>query len=105
MLGTHVSEWQAGESPPFVQPFVIRAQRAAGNVAGAELLETNAFGANALALDPPCEPTALRSLNAAAARLALEIAGPRAWVAGAIGPVGLTPQDDGWDEACARGLS
>ncbi len=56
--------------------------------AGAQLLETNTFGANALRLEKHGLQGRVRELNLAAASLAREVAGQRAYVAGAIGPSG-----------------
>ncbi|HXE58575.1 MAG TPA: bifunctional homocysteine S-methyltransferase/methylenetetrahydrofolate reductase [Gemmatimonadales bacterium] len=56
--------------------------------AGAELLETNTFGANPLKLATYGLAEETERINAAAARLAREAAGSRAAVIGAIGPLG-----------------
>src|SRR5947209_8236280 len=57
--------------------------------AGAEVLETNTFGATAHNLQQYGLDAKLRAINVAAARLAREAAGARAYVAGAIGPLCL----------------
>ncbi len=57
--------------------------------AGAELLETNTFGANPLKLAHYGLAAETEAINAAAARLAREASGSRAAVAGAIGPLGI----------------
>jgi methionine synthase / methylenetetrahydrofolate reductase(NADPH) len=57
--------------------------------AGAELLETNTFGANPLKLATCGLGGETGRINAAAAALAREAAGARAAVAGAIGPLGV----------------
>jgi homocysteine S-methyltransferase len=57
--------------------------------AGAELLETNTFGANPLKLASHGLAGDTERINAAAAQLAREAAGERAAVAGAIGPLGV----------------
>ncbi|HET7599837.1 MAG TPA: bifunctional homocysteine S-methyltransferase/methylenetetrahydrofolate reductase, partial [Gemmatimonadales bacterium] len=57
--------------------------------AGAEILETNTFGANPLKLAHYGLAADTERINAAAAALAREAAGERAAVAGAIGPLGL----------------
>src|SRR5437588_4267465 len=57
--------------------------------AGAEVLETNTFGATTHNLQQYGLDARLREINLAAARLAREAAGTRAYVAGAIGPLGL----------------
>lgn len=56
--------------------------------AGAEILESNTFGANRLRLAAFGFAEKLRAINEAGVRLAREAAGERAFVAGAIGPLG-----------------
>src|SRR5918993_607536 len=57
--------------------------------AGAEVIETNTFGASANKLQQYGLEGSMRLINVAAARLAREAAGERAFVAGAVGPLGL----------------
>jgi methionine synthase / methylenetetrahydrofolate reductase (NADH) len=57
--------------------------------AGADVLETNSFGANRQKLSQYGLEAQVRDLNRAAARVAREAAGDRALVAGAIGPLGV----------------
>ncbi|MGI8498395.1 MAG: bifunctional homocysteine S-methyltransferase/methylenetetrahydrofolate reductase [Gemmatimonadaceae bacterium] len=57
--------------------------------AGAEVLETNSFGANRLKLAQYGLEAQVGELNRRAAQLAREAAGDRAWVAGAVGPLGV----------------
>jgi len=57
--------------------------------AGAEVIETNSFGANRLKLTQHGLQEQVRELNRAAAAVAREAAGDRALVAGAIGPLGV----------------
>ncbi len=57
--------------------------------AGADILETNTFGATAHKLHQYGLEANLEEINVTAARLAREGAGDRAYVAGAIGPLGL----------------
>ncbi len=57
--------------------------------AGAEVLETNSFGANRLKLAQYGLEAQVGELNRRAAQLAREAAGERAWVAGAVGPLGV----------------
>lgn len=60
--------------------------------AGAELLETNTFGANRARLAGHGIEEQVREINAAAVRLAREAAGDKAWVGGSMGPVGVAGQ-------------
>ncbi len=57
--------------------------------AGAELLETNSFGANRIKLGQYGLEAQVHEINAMAARLAREAAGERALVGGAVGPLGI----------------
>jgi homocysteine S-methyltransferase len=72
--------------------------------AGAEVLETNSFGANRLKLTQHGLQDQVKELNRAAARVAREAANERALVAGAVGPLGIRLEPYGptsKDEACA----
>jgi len=57
--------------------------------AGAEILETNTFGANRARLAAFGLAEKLKAINVAGVRLAREAAGDKAYVAGAIGPLGV----------------
>src|SRR5271170_7248328 len=57
--------------------------------AGAEILETNTFGANRTRLETFGFADKLKAINEAGVRLAREAAGDTAFVAGAIGPLGV----------------
>src|SRR5579884_942600 len=57
--------------------------------AGAEILETNTFGASCPRLSAFGLSEKLRDINHAGVRLAREAAGEDAYVAGAIGPLGV----------------
>jgi methionine synthase I (cobalamin-dependent)/5,10-methylenetetrahydrofolate reductase len=57
--------------------------------AGAEVIETNTFGANRLKLEQHGLSLEVENINAAAARLAREAAGESVLVAGAVGPLGV----------------
>jgi methionine synthase I (cobalamin-dependent)/5,10-methylenetetrahydrofolate reductase len=72
--------------------------------AGADVIETNSFGANRLKLTQHGLQEQVRELNAAAARVARDAAADRALVAGAIGPLGVRLEPYGPTskaEACA----
>ena len=56
--------------------------------AGAEVIETNTFGSNRVRLAAFGIAEKLRAINEAGARLAREAAGEKAFVAGAVGPLG-----------------
>ncbi|MCL2449884.1 MAG: homocysteine S-methyltransferase family protein, partial [Polyangiaceae bacterium] len=56
--------------------------------AGAHVIESNTFGANALRLEKYGLSGRVRELNAAGVRLARAAAGPQAYVVGAMGPSG-----------------
>ena len=70
--------------------------------AGADIIETNTFGATAHKLQQYGLEGNLHEINAIAAKVAREAAGDRAYVAGAIGPLGLRIEPYGptsFDEA------
>jgi homocysteine S-methyltransferase len=57
--------------------------------AGADIIETNTFGANRIKLGSFGLAGSLQAINAEGARIARRAAGDRAYVAGAIGPLGI----------------
>jgi methionine synthase / methylenetetrahydrofolate reductase(NADPH) len=59
--------------------------------AGAQVIETNTFGANSFRLDRHGLGDQVRAYNLAGARLAREAAGEDVWVGGSVGPTGLVP--------------
>jgi homocysteine S-methyltransferase len=70
--------------------------------AGAEIIETNTFGANLNKLQPYGLEGSLREINIRAAQIAREAAGDSIYVAGAVGPLGLRIEPYGptsFDEA------
>lgn len=71
------------------QPDLVRGIHADYVRAGAELLETNSFGANRPKLQHYGLEAHVREFNLAAATLAREAAGDNALVAGAVGPLGV----------------
>jgi methionine synthase I (cobalamin-dependent)/5,10-methylenetetrahydrofolate reductase len=70
-------------------PDLVREVHAAYVKAGAEILETNTFGANPAKLAHYGLAAETHAINRRAAELAREAAGARALVAGAIGPLGI----------------
>ncbi len=83
-------------------PDLVRAVHEEYVRAGAEVIETNTFTATAHKLQQYGLDGRLREINATAARLAREAAGERAYVAGAMGPLGLRIEPYGptsFDEA------
>ena len=86
------------------QPDLVREIHAQYVKAGADVIETNSFGANRLKLTQYGLQDQARELNRAAAKVAREAAGDRALVAGAVGPLGVRLEPYGptsKDEACA----
>ncbi|HSA57271.1 MAG TPA: bifunctional homocysteine S-methyltransferase/methylenetetrahydrofolate reductase [Gemmatimonadaceae bacterium] len=70
-------------------PDLVREVHAAYVAAGAEVIETNTFGANRLKLAQHGLENQVADINRAAARLAREVAGDTHLVAGAVGPLGV----------------
>ncbi|MDA0329490.1 MAG: bifunctional homocysteine S-methyltransferase/methylenetetrahydrofolate reductase [Gemmatimonadetes bacterium] len=71
------------------RPELVQGIHAEYVAVGAEILETNTFGANPLKLSSYGLEARTEEINAVAARLAREAARGRASVAGAIGPLGI----------------
>lgn len=72
-----------------LDPGLVRDVHRAYVQAGAELLETNTFGANRIKLGEHGLEAQVREINARAAELAREAAAGRALVGGSVGPLGL----------------
>lgn len=70
------------------KPEVIRKVHEDYVRAGAQVLETNTFGANAMRLEKYGLATKVKELNEAAVKVAREAAGAKAFVVGAVGPSG-----------------
>ncbi|NLL83477.1 MAG: bifunctional homocysteine S-methyltransferase/methylenetetrahydrofolate reductase [Lentisphaerae bacterium] len=97
-MGTYLHELghdirDGAEDLVISDPDTVRRVHRAYIEAGAELLESNTFAANRLALAPLGESFDVRALNATAVRLAHEAAAGRTWVAGAVGPIIPRPDD------------
>jgi len=71
-----------------VKPDLVRAIHASHLAAGAEVLQSNSFGANRYRLAAHNLEGQMEAINRAAVRLARDVAGERAWVAGSMGPSG-----------------
>ena len=70
-------------------PDLVRDVHAAYAKSGAEVLETNTFGANRVKLSQYGLESQVREVNRAAAAIAREVAGDDHLVAGAVGPLGV----------------
>jgi homocysteine S-methyltransferase len=70
-------------------PDLVRDVHATYAKAGAEVLETNTFGANRLKLTQYGLESQVREINRSAAQIAREVAGDDHLVAGAVGPLGV----------------
>ncbi len=70
-------------------PHVVKEVHLGYVKAGAEVLESNTFGANRLRLANYDLSAKVREINLAGVRLAREIAGDDLYVAGAVGPLGV----------------
>lgn len=71
------------------QPAVVRDVHTAYVDAGADVVETNTFAANRFRLSPHGLEGQVAEINAAGVALAREAARGEAWVAGAMGPLGV----------------
>src|SRR5438309_122583 len=70
-------------------PDLVRDVHKAYRKAGAEVLETNSFGANRIKLEQYGLSAQVADINRAAARIAREVAEDDLLVAGAVGPLGI----------------
>jgi len=85
-----------------VQPDIVREVHAEYVEAGADIIETNTFGATRHKLQQYSIENKLREINITGAKLAREAAGEDVFVAGAIGPLDLRIEPYGptsFDEA------
>src|ERR1700730_7168706 len=72
-----------------VAPDLVREVHAEYVRAGADIIETNTFSATPHKLQPYGLEARLREINIRSAQTAREAAGPRVFVAGAVGPLGV----------------
>ncbi len=91
-MGTQLHRYGAPVDAVFeylnlIDPAVVGRVHSAYAAAGAELLETNTFGANALRLAAYGLEPKVAAINRAGARLAREAAGAERFVAGSVGPL------------------
>ena len=94
LYGEGVPLGRSFEGLNLVEPGRVTAAHRAYLEAGAELIATNSFAANRLALKRHGLDDKANEINWKAAKLALgEVGKSGAWVAGSIGPSGLTPAD------------
>src|SRR3954468_14470139 len=77
------------DEPVLKEPDLIRDVHRSYIKAGAEIIETNSFGANRVKLAEYGLENSVREINGRAAQIAREVAGDRALVAGAMGPLGI----------------
>src|ERR1700704_182321 len=85
-----------------VAPDLVREVHTEYVRAGADIIETNTYSATAHKLQPYGLEASLREINIKAAQIARQAAGNRAYVAGAVGPLGLRIEPYGptsFDEA------
>ncbi len=87
----HVFVNASFEAVNLTQPALVREVHHAYAAAGADVLTTNSYGANALRLAAFGLEDRTEEINRAAAALARECAGDDRWVAGSVGPVGEMP--------------
>jgi homocysteine S-methyltransferase len=73
------------------RPDIVRKIHADYVEAGAQVIETNTYGANRFCLDRHGLVGEVRAFNLAGARIAREVAGEVAYVAGSVGPTGIVP--------------
>ncbi len=71
-----------------LKPDLVRSIHESYLAAGAEVIQTNSFGANRYRLSSHNLQGQMEEINRASVRLAREVADARAWVAGSMGPSG-----------------
>ncbi len=70
------------------QPDIIRTIHQEYLNAGAQIIETNTFGGNRIRLEANALGGKVADINYAGAKIAREVCGHKAWVAGSVGPLG-----------------
>jgi 5-methyltetrahydrofolate--homocysteine methyltransferase len=91
---------EPGECPELwciSHPQVVKGIAEAYITAGADIVETNSFGANAYKLQPFGLAGKVAEINRAAATLAKEAMGGRGYVAASVGPTGRIVEEEGGD--------
>lgn len=73
------------------RPDLVKKVHADYLAAGANVIETNTYGANRFRLERYGLVNEVRNFSLAGARIAREVAGDAAYVAGSIGPTGIVP--------------
>ncbi|MBL9020764.1 MAG: bifunctional homocysteine S-methyltransferase/methylenetetrahydrofolate reductase [Myxococcales bacterium] len=76
------------------RPEVVKKIHADYLEAGAQIIQTNTFGANRFRLERHGLVGEVRRFNLEGAKIAREVVGSRAYVAGSVGPTGLVPGAD-----------
>lgn len=76
------------------RPDVVKRIHADYLEAGAQIIQTNTFGANSVRLERHGLVGEVHKFNVAGAKIVREVVGRRAYVAGSIGPTGLVPGAD-----------
>ena len=89
LYGKGIFIHRAFEELNLTQPALVREVHQEYLDAGAMVLETNTFAANRFRLSPHGLADRVDEINRAGVRLARQAADGRAWVAGAIGPLGV----------------
>lgn len=82
---------QTFENVNLMRPDLVREIHEAYVQSGAEILETNSFGANRIKLTHKGLSDEVRAINAAAVRIVREVAPESVYIAGSVGPSGMTP--------------
>ena len=101
MLGARGVPWNACfEATNLSQPELVKALHLEFVAAGSELIETNSFGANRNKLAALHQADQVKTINAAAVRLARSIVPDNVFVGGSVGPYGrlADPEYDLSDE-------